>query len=255
MFIIQNLACVPILLNREDHRTIFFKDVLKNKRVNKIMIYTGSPSGDVLSPYILYQTVSSYVFMDTLSLFLSLTDNKNKKFINDLNLRDFTIKTDHKNNFVEILINRVLDYNQSFVNWKVDTNGFEKAYFPFYFFYQKQKLNSFSDEIKGSVTVQITPSAEWEDIQLSTIINNILKGKFIKKIIYKPMSLVENAGYLDIVCKDGKHIENIPLDFLCIKSPKDFWFDLLDIDFEKSYYRNRRTLNEYIYTFSLTFIY
>lgn len=240
MFIIQNTACVPVVVNSNDRRVSIFKETLKDRRINKIMLFSSDEDSTALSPTIPDQMVSQVNELDTLSLFLTLVDKDKKVFINELDLRTQIIDTYRNNRFVELLINRTLDLDQSFINFKGDANV-NGAYIPLIFFYQKNSLKPFSDMINGSVTVRYNPSKAWEDILLSSALTNTLKGKLIKKIyVSGDNSLGGNpCGYLDLICCDGKHIENLPLDFLRSPAPKDIWFDQLDIDFEHSYFRQR----------------
>ncbi|VBB45225.1 hypothetical protein TRIP_D300134 [uncultured Paludibacter sp.] len=255
MFIVQNTAYFPLTLIAEDRRANFSLDKLKGKRINKIMAYALVEDYPIDLPIRTGFSMLDFSEIGILSLFLNLTDIENNNFVEDYDFRSSLISTKDNNSFIELLINRILNFEQSFISFKGELRN-NIITLPLFFFYQTKKLKPFSDEINGSISVTYTPTQGIEDIQLSSKLIHALQGKLIKKIYAsgENSDITQPAGYLDLICRDGKHIENLPIDFLRTKSPKDLWFDLLDIDFEKSYYKHR-SMDIPENALTLTFIY
>ncbi len=230
MFIAQNIACQPIIISPNDRRASIEKENLKNKRINRIIMYSSDEDSPAFSPFTNEMLAQAHE-MDSLSLYLTLSDKQNV-FVTDFDLMD-SLLTDYSHRMIEILHNREIDLQKSFISYKIDENINYRSILLAYYFYQTKKLSKFNDEINGSETIYFEPQTEFEIIKFSKILNHTLKGKPIKNIIAG-----SGMGYLDITCYDGKRLEYIPVSFLREKETKSFWFDNLHIDFENSFYKN-----------------
>ncbi|MGC3979038.1 MAG: hypothetical protein QM751_12930 [Paludibacteraceae bacterium] len=252
MFIIQNTAFIPLRLSITDRHVSFYQDILKGKRINRIMLYSSSEDRAVCLPDDPDTMLSQVAELDELSLFLNLYDRTQNLFVSDFDMKNLLVATFPVNSFVEHLINREIDIEKSYIA----ANGIlSSTVVGLIVFYQTKLLKPFSDTINGSVTITLNKTTDLvQDFKLSDYITNTLRGKFIRQIIVSDNDGLHNPAYLDILCRDGKRIDHLPLDFLRAASPKDFYFDMLDIDFENSYLRIR-DMSADAGAINLTFIY
>jgi len=243
--ILQNLACIEATINPSDKRILFNKDILRGKKIIGLYIYSSDEDRVILSPYNQNQIVQVSE-IDSLSLFLNLQDTNKQKFVKDYAHNNFSFNSmnDH---FIEHFFMKVIDIDNSYFTYKGDLT--EPIKILIYVMYQTHNFIKFNDEVNGSITVELPINSAYQDIRLSDIINYSLKGKKISKIIVNG----DTSGYLDLVCKNHT-LNNIPASWLQINSTKAFYLDDVEINFEKSFFRQRSftPVNEKSY---LTFIY
>lgn len=245
MFIIQNLACLPLTITPEDKRSFIQRDMLKGKRINRILVYSGNRLQHAYSP-IDGKQLSYLDTLDDLSLFVTLNDGK-ENFVEDFNLKN-SLVTDFYKNFCELNFNRKINLEHSFFSYKTSDTVVDTYRALAYIFYQTEKNKDFDFEVNGSMTYRFKTTQAFETIKLADFVDESLRGKRIKRIVPKS----ETTGYLDINCYDGKRIEHLPVSFLDGKDNKFFAFDKLNIDFENSTYKNSYIADNDIH---LTFIY
>lgn len=237
MTIIQNLACIQLTVNPNDHRIPFIYDAIKDKKINGIYLFCGDFDIQMFSPYNDYEidVVGPIGIED---YFLNLVDNKGNHFVKDFSFNQNILSISDPE-FDEITIDRVLDLYRSYLSYNISTINGNRVML-LLVAYQTENFKKFDDEINGSITVEMPLTSTTQDICLKDVIPNNLKGKKIKKII-PHYNLVAPASYLDLMTVDGKHVENLPVTILENLSTKEFYFDGLEIDVEKSYFRQRGT--------------
>jgi len=253
MTTIQNVACIQATINPSDKRISLNKDILRGKKILSIYIFSSTEDNVINSPY-RDEAITQVPEFDSVSLFLNLQDASGISFIKDLSFKNLMIDTEssYSQKYINYNINRVLDLDQSYISYKGSVS--DPINILIYVFYQTENFSRINDEINGLVTFKMPVVSAKQDIKLSDIVNFTLKGKKIKQMIISS-DIYDSPipGYLDLFMVKNR-IENLPACLLQYHSPKDFYFDNLDIDFEKSFFRNRTT-SSIIIPFNITFIY
>lgn len=225
--VIQNIACLELILNPSDKIIKFKKETLIGKKVSSIYLYSGLPENSIHLPWSDEQLCYADNLND-LSMFLSLQDAKQKVIVKDFSIDNFHISGfEHK--FIEYKINSVLDLDHCFLTYKND--GAVAMKFLMYVFYETHNPAPIDDQVNGSLTIHFPTGANFKgNYALSQFVNFALKAKQIKKII--PQNCY---GYLNLVCKKNV-FEFIPATMLTVSDTKEFYFDNIEIDFELSTY-------------------
>jgi len=247
---IQNLACIQATINPSDKRISLNKDVLRGKKILGLYLFSCTAGNKIKSPY-KDEFIALTSELHDISLFSNLQDIDGSLFIKDYSLENSILDTESASNnkLIEYCINRLLDLDTSFISYKGSLAS--QITLMVYVLYQTENFEPITDEVNGSVTFRLPITSGTQDIKLSDFVNYTLKGKAIKQILFDNATL-PLLGYLDIMHEHGK-IENVPVSTLQNRSPKEFVFDGVKIDFEKSFYRHRdmtAPTNAYI-----TFIY
>ncbi len=254
MLKIQNLACIPVRIT-PDENVYPIKDVrLIDKKINSLYFFTPSQQDEMRSPDG-EQLLEPIGDIDSLNLFLNISDFRNRDIARDFNIKNITVQT-LENKFYGWDINSVINTDKCFLNSKSDITI--AALLMVYVLYQTESFEKTTDEINGSVSVRIPVSEGGKDYRLSDYVNQTLNGKKIKKIHCTNMNY---GGYLTLVSTDRKRkIENMPVSFFYNNlyekqsvEPKIFEFDPIKIDFENSFLRDRRF--GLVSDYELTFIY
>jgi len=235
MTTIQNVATIELSVNESDHRIPFLYDAIKNKKINNIYLFCGSLDFDLTSPY-------SQSIIDPIGpigiedYFLNLIDANGNPFVKNYSFNNNIVSGDQIN-FEEISFDRILDLNKSHLLYNIGTNfGIRKLLLVI--FYQSENFKKFDDEVNGSITFEVPITSTNQDILLKDFVSNNLQGKKIKKIIPGYNQIIPNS-FLDLVTTDGKHIQNLPSLLIGNQGTKEFYFDNIEIDVEKSYFRQR----------------
>jgi hypothetical protein len=260
MRIVQNFTSLQLDFNPADKRMPLKFDQLENKKIQALYLLAAIPDVNIISPYN-EKAISDMGILGTEDFYLNFVDIKGNEAVKNLsfNLNNFLI-IPGTDKFIEYNIDRLIDINKSYIQYMI-TTGTDIRTLLLNAFYQTHPYQPFSDEVNGSVQLQITPTADYEDILLKDIIDNKLNGKRIKRIIasstYQPL-----LSYLDLHTFSGRRIENIPTCLLSVPGQRALYFDYLDVDWTKSYFRQRglhtfEGMNEEIFntTITLTFIY
>ncbi|MFT3753688.1 MAG: hypothetical protein QM800_12720 [Paludibacter sp.] len=259
MTIIQNLACLSILVNPADHRIPMSFDIIKDKKINGIYLFCGDWDLLMKLPY-KDAELSVIGPIGIEDYFLNLTDSAGNQFVKNFSFNNNILSiSDH--NFDEITIDRVIDIYKSYISYNIMPEpGIREILM--LVFYQTQNFQKFDNEINGSFTVEMPINSEYQDICLKNVIPSELTGKKIKKIIPE-FKYMHPSSYLDLYCTDGKHIQNLPVTLLEIQDTKEFYFDNIEINVTKSYFRQRGKFSDILYApmrtvydrVKLTFIY
>lgn len=239
--IIQNFATIPIFIDPNNKRIKLDSDVLANNKINAIYLFASSAS-TILDPHqnIQLDTISS---INPIRLFLNLFDNNDNHFIKDLpflgqSFNGYTVGPGMS--LAPYDINRLINIDKSHLAVGVTNETSMKRYL-LCIIYQNQNIKPYNDVVNGSFSTNIIPTSEFQNIPLKTFVGDRLQNKLIKRIIINKghRHSQPNTGYLDIFTKDGKRIENIPAGFLQVNGQRAIYFDNLDIDWDKSIYKQR----------------
>src|ERR1035437_3107360 len=249
MTIIQNLACIELNVNPDDHHISFSYDAIKDKKITGIFLFAGDFDTEMYSPYrpgVLIDVIGPIGVED---YFLNLTDVNGNQFVKNFSFNNNIVSiSDH--DFDEININRILDIYKSNIVYNINAITGTRTML-LLVFYQTRNFAKFDDVVNGSFTVTMPVTNSTQDICLKDVIPTELKNRRIKQII--PYCQNDSPGsYLDLVTKEGTHIQNLPVTVLQILGTKAFYFDHVEIDVNKSYFRQRAA---YTYQPKLTFIY
>lgn len=250
MFLIQNLACIPLFFKGKEVKIPFEKQELEGKFIRSCFVLSSEEDCVILSPFNGMMVTQLYD-NEHLHFYLSLRNEQNKIIAEQTSLNDafFSIRN-YNVKFNPLLINRVLDAEKSFF---ISQSEFENAGANtlIYFTWDNGKERKFNPKISEETHSQINVSAN-----TSTSLNKLidvkdLEGKKIKKIgcvineSYSP-------AYLDIFCKDGRRMSYVPASLLQLPNEYGIFFDDIEIDWEKSQILVP-TFNEKEYNYTLTF--
>jgi hypothetical protein len=231
--ILQNIACIELNCDQSERRILFSKDIIRGKKIRSLFIFAGSEEQAIKNPY-RDELITSNSVLASASLFLNLVDDKGHPFVENLSFNQFMVTTEYLAIF-DLNINRVLNLDQCFISVKANELA-EPIKLLMYVTYETHTPDSVKDEIHGSVTLQLPITEAYQDIKLSDFMGFRLKNKHIRKITQNG----SNPFYLDMICTDGKRIENLPFTILNNFDPNEFYFDGVKIDYEHSYIRVRQ---------------
>ena len=239
MTIVQNFLTIPITIDPIDSRIGLIHDQLKNKKINAIYLLGSSLAGQIKNPY-QDSYLSTLGAIGTEDLYLNLIDYKGEHFVKNMsfNYGTFTLIPGSQLNKYDI--NRVIDVYQSYLSYAI-TNTEEIRNLLLLVIYQTEAFLPIDDQVNGSLTIKVTPTSTYQDIKLRDYVGEKLNGKKIKKIIVQNNSnnSFSIRSYLDFYTKNGKRIENIPAFLFDINGQKEIFFDYLDIDWERSFFKQR----------------
>lgn len=243
MTIIQNVACIDLICNPSDKIIKINSEILRGKKILSIFVCGVNYIGPTYNPPRPKQYLD-HTLIKNLGLYMNLFDMNGNNFIKSLSSENFLIDIDNPD-FVELPINRVLDFDKSNFSYKAAPTITQPAKLRIYVFYQTHNFKKFNDEVNGSITVTTNQTS----YKLSDLVGKRLDGKKIKKII---TSL--NGGGLNLICKQNL-IENIDTLFFNINTAKEFYLDDIEIDAEKSTVGNVQHNIGGSQTYNITFIY
>jgi len=260
MRIVQNFTSIPLDFDPADRRLPLKFDDLENKKIQALYLLASIPDVTIFSPYN-EKEITDMGILGVEDFYLNFVDINGNDVVKNLcfNMNNFMFIAGEPQ-FIEYDINRLMDIYKSYIQYMINTGEHIRRLL-LNVFYQNQNYLPFSDEVNGTVQFQITPTANYQDILLKDIVANKLEGKRIKRIIAKT-DYMPLLSYLDLHTFSGRRIENIPTGLLSVSGQKSIWFDQLDIDWDKSFFRQRGAHsyegeNEKMFntTITLTFIY
>lgn len=237
MQIIQSLECVELKLSANSRSVDFPRNFLNSKNVSSFYIFSNTQDNNLYSPYS-KELILQYDEMDDLALYVNLISKSGKPICKNLCADLINIKAEPFNDFIQLRFNNSIDWIQSEIIIAGTQLGPKLL---LYAVYNDYKIEEFSPVINGLVRVSVPLKDsifDYYDIRLSDFVDKELYGKKIKKILVS----IKINGYLDLVTNKGL-IKNIPTPFLHIsqsQSKKDFYFDNVIIDYEKSFLRIRK---------------
>ena len=236
MQIIQNAHAIQLEVGT-DHVINFPVDELKDKKINAIYLFNA------YNPYFSYTSPFDGATLQSLGAtgipedyYMNLIDNKGNQFVENLKFSANFITEGNSDFYFKI--NRMLDLYKSNIRFPLKADPTART-FLLLAIYQTKNFEPFSDEINGSISVEIPFTSTTQDLCLKDFCPRTLDGKKIKRIIMDQEYYGTTFTYLDLTCKDGKKIYNIPGMFLSGITKLNFWLDCLDIDYDRSFIRQR----------------
>lgn len=243
MFIIQQLYCLNLQLDTLNHIYYMNDNRLKDKKIVSIRIYTGDEDITHSQPYSDHYLSSTDDFIDY-DLFVNLTNHQGKT---DYLHKDIINHSIYHPKAIPHLINEYINTDKSYI--KIEGTNENTVNFPLYVFCQNKKLYRNIDytHIK---TYHITSDPETEkSIPLDQIVGKQMEGKKIVRIVATEINSYPK-GYLNIIGKDNRTIEMLPLAFCQTNPTHAYAIEPIDIDWENS------TLHKYTgQHLTLTFFY
>ena len=244
--IIQNMACFEVEINAQNQRIYFDEDILRGKKINQIFFYY-SLGGRMLSPFQSpqFEDIEPNDFLfdsPNFGIYFNLYSPNGNHFCKNLFVRNVDLgglNHSFRQSYVELDIQQVLDTKKSYLSVFLNNPVQEKMKALVLATYENRPIRMQDITITGSKTIEI-PSNGFEpigvpfiqDFKLSDLGIRDLSNKTIKKITGA------SAGYLYLKTRNGL-IEYLPSDFLDITGVREFYFDNLIIDFDKSFFLRR----------------
>jgi len=229
MQIIQNVLQSDLTFNPNDKVITFFNDKLVGKKINAIYL-TGVPyTGPVLNPPRPNPYVDTNELIN-LGLYLNLFDINGKAIVENLAIENLFLD-ETLNNRVELPIDCVLDLNKSHFFYR-NGNVTRKALLRVYFIYQTKEFQKTTDLITGIYTVKFPYKSGGF---LKDFFGFAIKNQKIKRI------KTDFPGSFYLVGRDFEI--NCSSKFFNDSSPKQFLVDNLEIDYEKSTFKDSSVNN------------
>lgn len=236
MTIVQNFLTIPIEIDPNNKRIDLKHDVLKDKKITAIYLLGSAIEMPIIDPYGQHY-LSEIGILGTEDLYLNFIDINDDHAIKDLNFNFGNLAMVPGSDFAKYEINKIIDYNKSYISFTI-TNSTAIRKLLLLVIYQSENYTTVTDEVNGSFSIEIKPTSDSQNILLKDYVGDRLQGKKIKRIICS-LPNFDLLSYLDIFTKDGKRIENIPCALLRENGAKTFYFDNIDIDWDKSYFKQR----------------
>lgn len=243
MFLIQNLACIPISFKGKNIEIPVDKS-LDGKFIQKCFVLSSNEDCVIFSPY---KTEMLTQLFDNEHLHFFLSINNNTK--HEINSAFFSIRN-YNVNFSPFKVNQKINTETSFF-YSESTFENAGANTSLYFSWG-EKRTYFDKKTSGKAEFQLTKNANTTTFLSEFVDERILKGKKIKKIRCK-IDESYSPAYLDLVCKDGRKMEYIPAVLLQLPDEFEIYFDDVEIDWEKSRFLIP-TFNEKKYLYQFAFI-
>ena len=236
MQIIQNAYAIQLKVGT-DHIINFPIDELKDKKFNSIYLLNAyNPYWNYISPFdgVTLQSLGANGVPE--DYYMNLIDNKGNQFVENLKFSDNFITEGNSDFYFKI--NRMLDLYKSNIRFPLKSDPTART-FILLATYQTKNFEQFDDEVNGSISFEVPFTSTNQDLCLKDFCPRTLDGKKIKRIIMSQDYYETTFAYLDLTCKDGKKIYNMPGMFLSGMTKLNFWLDYLDIDYDRSFIRQR----------------
>jgi len=259
MTIVQNFLTIPISIDPNNKRISLVHDALKDKKITAIYLMGSDISAQITDPENINYWLQVQGIIGTSDLYLNLFDINSNHCVKDLsfNLDNFLMTP--YGPFTKYEINKVIDTDKSYISYNI-SNSPDIQNLLLLVIYQTENYTQVTDEVYGSYSIDVNPTIWNQNILLKDYVGDRLNGKKIKRIICNPMQSGIFA-YLDIFTKCGKRVEKIPVHLLRENGDKTVYFDNIEIDWDKSYYKQRGAYyddmsgEDYLTKQTLTFIY
>ncbi len=236
MLILPNCILFNIELDNQNRTYHFNDERLKNSEIVSMMAYSTKNDFVASTPYDyetnpMFDVVAHYpteVSLQNISIYAKLF-RKGVKMDFDIDIINLGLEQDNR---VDFLINQQFEMDKSFL--EVKGNVTNKLLIPLYIFYKTKPLNK-QLEYNAISTYKVTRTDDEKTLPLSDIVGNGLRGKAIKKIVVSSVGSPEQqTGFLDIVGKDNRRLEMLPLSLFRIRDTKQVYLDPIVIDYEQS---------------------
>lgn len=247
---LTNVACIELNLNYNTKRIYFNDKQLQGKKINWIFLYSSTEDVVVLSPFSDKMIVQIHEIGE-IKLSLSLTGKNNIQLIKGLDFSEMTFTTESKK-FKYYKVNDELNYKLSFIDCSLPESKWTYKLLLYVGYETGYESTCENKTPEKSITYHVQVSKEIEDICLKDIVTDELIGKKITNIEFK--SKHNTSAFLDIQGKD-RRLENLPVTLFQSFIDKIIALNSVEIDFNKSFYRNRAFFTDMNDDIQLTFYY
>ncbi len=236
MLIIPNCVLLNIELDNQNRTYHFIDERLKNSEIVSMIAYSTKNDFVASTPYG-YQKSPAFSggaslptdkYLQDTSIYVKLF-RKGVKMDFDIDLINLDLNLDNR---VDFLINQQFEMDKSFIEVKGDLPN--KLLIPLYIFYKTKPLNK-NLEYSATSTFKVARTDDEKTLFLSDIVGNRLRDKTIKKIVISCLGNPDKqTGFLDIVGKENRRLEMLPLSLFRIRDTKQVYIDSINIDYEQS---------------------
>ena len=231
---LTNVVCIELILNHTTKRIYLNDKRLQGNKISCMFLYSSTEDVVVLSPFSDKMIMQIYEIGE-INLSLNLTNNIDQQIIKELDFSEMTFTTESKK-FKYCEVNAVLNLESSYLDCSLPESKWNYKLL-LYVCYQTGK-KAFENELtlEKSITCTVRITKEIEDICLNDFVSKKLIGKQITKVYLN--SKHNTSAYLDLRGA-GRNLENLPVTLFQSPTNKTIAIDPIEIDFEKSFYRNR----------------
>ncbi len=247
---LTNVACIELILNHTTKRIYLNDKRLQGNKINCMFLYSSTEDVVVLSPFS-EEMIMQIHEIGEISLSLNLTNKNNLQIIKELDFSEMTFTTESKK-FKYCKVNEVLNLESSYFDCSLPESKWNYKLLLYVCYQTGKKAADNELTSEKSVTCTIPLTKETEDICLNDFVSKELIGK---KIININLNSKHNtSAYLDLKGA-GRNLENLPVTLFQSPTNKTIAIDPIEIDFEKSFYRNRAFFIDPNDVVQLTFYY
>ena len=245
MQILQNVDMLELQFSPYDREVKFITDKLRNKKIQAIYVCGVPNLGPIFYPPKPNPNLSPEE-LKNISLYLNIYDVNGQLIVKELSTDNLFI--DYTNeSYINWNINRLIDFEKSSFFYRSVADITRKAKIRIFIAYQTQNFATFNDEISGSKTIFFDKNDSFS--MLDQFVGYSLRDKKIKKIH------TNFHGGLFLKGMDGRNLDLISELFFKSDSPKEFYLDPIEIDFEKSQIRDETYFTVPNFTRTITFYY
>lgn len=228
-----------------DREVKFITDHLRNKKIQAIYVCGVPPFGPLFNPPKPNPNLSPEE-LKNIGLYLNLYDTDGKLIVKELSTDNLFIDyTNHS--YINWQINRFIDFEKSSFFYRSVAGITRIAKLRVFICYQTQNFLPFNDEISGSKTIFFDQSDR--AAMLDKFVDYSLRDKKIKKIH------TNFHGGLFLKGIDGRNLDLISELFFKSDTPKEFYIDPIEIDFEKSQIKDETYFTVPNFNRTITFYY
>lgn len=245
MQILQNVDMLELQFSPSDREVKFITDKLRNKKIQAIYVCGVPPFGPIFNPPKPNPNLSPEE-LKNIGLYLNIYDTDGKLIVKEFSTDNLFI--DYTNqSYINWNINRLIDFDKSSFFYRSIAGITRKAKIRIFISYQTQNFAQFDDEISGSKTIFFDKFDNFSF--LDQYVDYSLREKKIKKIH------TNFHGGLFLKGMDGRNLDLISELFFKSDSPKEFYLDPVEIDFEKSQIKDETYFTVPNFTRTITFYY
>ena len=237
---IHHVECVEITLNPKETTLPLRVKIPENAITEGVLFFSSTEDKVILSPFT-GKMVAQLPEMDDLIMELNLFDRNGRQILHNLSFKNELITTENDDH-IPFFINKIIDFQRSFISYSVREMKGDPASCLMYIFYRLESETEHERNVtttENSVSFEFKVSNSTQDISLTEITGKILEGIKIKRIEIIENKSGGNLGYFTIRTKDNLTLKYLPKTFFKKLMFNQFIFNGIEIDSENSFYHNR----------------